>query len=121
MINNDPKFEVYEIPNSESISKVESKIQTRLDSISRIIINKERYQKKDSDYIDFPFIKPVNYLLERLVLLGIFWAEVTHTNNYFYTDSKCVGCDICEKVCLSQKIKLKNKKPVWQKNVKCYA
>ncbi|MCG2821841.1 MAG: EFR1 family ferrodoxin, partial [Candidatus Atribacteria bacterium] len=26
MINNDPKFEVYEIPTSESISKVESKI-----------------------------------------------------------------------------------------------
>ncbi|MCG2762750.1 MAG: EFR1 family ferrodoxin [Candidatus Atribacteria bacterium] len=122
MINNDPKFEVYEIPTSESISKVESKIQTRLDSISRIIINKEKYQEKDSDYIDFPFIKPVNYLLERLVLLGMFWADVTHTgiNNYFYADSKCIGCGICEKVCLSQKIKMINKKPVWQKNVKCY-
>jgi len=120
MINNDPKFEVYEIPTGESISKVESKIQTRLDSISRIIINKEKYQEKDSDYIDFPFIKPVNYLLERLVLLGMFWADVTHTNNYFYADSKCTGCGTCEKVCLSQKIKMINKKPVWQKNVKCY-
>ena len=120
MINNDPKFKVYEIPTSENISKVESKIQTRLDSISKIIINKERYQEKDSDYIDFPFIKPVNYLLERLVLLGMFWADVSHTNNYFYADSKCTGCGICEKVCLSQKIKMINEKPVWQKNVKCY-
>jgi len=120
MINNDPKFKVYEIPISENISKVESKIQTRLDSISKIIINKERYKEKDSDYIDFPFIKPVNYLLERLVLLGMFWADVSHTNNYFYADSKCTGCGICEKVCLSQKIKMINKKPVWQKNVKCY-
>ncbi len=120
MINNDPKFEVYKIPTGESISQVESKIQTRLDSISRIIINKEKYQEKDSDYIDFPFIKPVNYLLERVVLLGMFWAEVTHTNNYFYADSKCVGCGICEKVCLSQKIKMINKKPIWQEKVKCY-
>lgn len=120
MISNDPKFEVYEIPTSESISKVESKIQTRLDSISRIIINKEKYQEKDSDYIDFPFIKPVNYLLERIVLLAMFWADVSRTNNYFYTDSKCAGCGTCEKVCLSQKIKIINKKPVWQKNVKCY-
>jgi len=120
MINNDPKFKVYEIPTSENISKVESKIQTRLDSISKIIINKERCKEKDSDYIDFPFIKPVNYLLERLVLLGMFWADVSHTNNYFYADSKCTGCGICEKVCLSQKIKMINKKPVWQKNVKCY-
>jgi len=120
MINNDPKFEIYEIPTSENISQVELKIQTRLDSISRIITNKEKYQEKDSDYIDFPFIKPVNYLLERIVLLGMFWAEVTHTNNYFYKDSKCTGCGICEKVCLSQKIKMINKRPVWQKNVKCY-
>ena len=76
MISNDPKFEVYEIPTAESISKVESKIQTRLDSISRIIINKKKYQEKDSDYIDFRFIKPANYLLERLVLCGMFWADV---------------------------------------------
>jgi len=76
IISNDPKFEDYEIPTAESISRVESKIQTRLDSISRIIINKEKYQEKDSDYIDFPFIKTVNYLLERLVLLGMFWADV---------------------------------------------
>ena len=120
MISNDPKFEDYEIPTGESISKVELKIKTRLDVISRIIINKEKYQEKDSDYIDFPFIKPVNYLLERLVLLGIFWADVTPTNNYFYADSKCTGCNTCEKVCLSQKIKIINKKPVWQKKVKCY-
>ncbi|GAH26880.1 unnamed protein product [marine sediment metagenome] len=50
----------------------------------------------------------------------MFWADVSHTNNYFYADSKCTGCGICEKVCLSQKIKMINKKPVWQKNVKCY-
>ncbi|MCJ7647090.1 MAG: hypothetical protein MUP85_00610 [Candidatus Lokiarchaeota archaeon] len=77
IISNDPKFEDYEIPTGESILKAELKIQTRLDSISRIIINKEKYQEKDSDYIDFPFSKPINYLLERLVLLGMFWADVT--------------------------------------------
>jgi len=38
----------------------------------------------------------------------------------FYSDSKCVGCGTCEKVCLSGKIKLINKKPVWQEDVKCF-
>jgi len=34
----------------------------------------------------------------------------------FYSNSKCSGCGICEKVCLSNKIKLINKRPEWQKN-----
>ena len=40
--------------------------------------------------------------------------------NYFCSDSKCKGCGTCEKVCLSGKIKMSDKKPVWQKNVFCY-
>jgi len=40
--------------------------------------------------------------------------------NYFYADSKCTGCGICEKVCPSQKIRMDNHKPVWQRNINCY-
>lgn len=40
--------------------------------------------------------------------------------NYFYADSRCIGCGICEKVCLSKKIKMNDKKPIWQKKVLCY-
>jgi ferredoxin len=38
----------------------------------------------------------------------------------FYADSKCTGCETCEKVCLSGKIKTVDAKPVWQKDVKCF-
>lgn len=120
MLNNDPKLNHYEDPTSESIAKVELKIQTQLDSISKIILNKEKYQEKDSDGVTFPFSKPVNYLLERLVLFATSMVELTNVNNYFYSDSKCTGCGTCEKVCLSKKIKLNNKKPVWQKTVQCF-
>ena len=30
-----------------------------------------------------------NYFLELLVILGIYWADVTQINNYFFTDFKC--------------------------------
>jgi len=40
--------------------------------------------------------------------------------NYFYSDSKCTGCGICEKVCPSQKITMEGNKPLWQRNVDCY-
>jgi formate hydrogenlyase subunit 6/NADH:ubiquinone oxidoreductase subunit I len=38
----------------------------------------------------------------------------------FCADSKCSGCGICEKICLSGKIKMVDEKPVWQKNVNCF-
>ena len=40
--------------------------------------------------------------------------------NYFYSDSKCTGCGICEKVCPFQKITMEDNKPLWQHNVDCY-
>lgn len=119
MLNNDPKLDAYENPTSESISEVESKIQTRLDSISKIIINKEKYHE-DSGGVTFSFSKPVNYLLERLVLFATSMLEFMNINSYFYADSKCISCGTCEKVCLSRKIKIINGKPVWQKKIKCY-
>jgi ferredoxin len=39
----------------------------------------------------------------------------------FRIDSNCNGCGICDIVCLSRKIKMKGKKPIWQEKVKCYA
>lgn len=40
--------------------------------------------------------------------------------NYFFHDDKCNGCGLCEKVCLSGKIKVIDGKPVWQKKILCY-
>jgi ferredoxin len=57
-----------------------------------------------------------NYLLEKLVLWGMTTAEYIGGVNYFYTDTKCNGCGICERVCLSKKIKMTDNKPIWQKN-----
>lgn len=118
--NNDPKLESFEIPTKEEIARIESEIQNRLKTIKKIITNKEGYREKDTDYVDFPFIKPINLLLERLVLLGVRYAEYDGLKDYFYSDSKCTGCGICQKVCPSGKIKMVEDKPLWQKNIKCY-
>jgi ferredoxin len=120
LLNNDPKLIEYEDPTEEDISKMEKTIQNRVDQISEIVTNKKNHHDEDTNYADFPFSKPVNYLLERLVLFGMFYTSISKINNYFYTDSKCTGCGICQKVCLSEKVKLVDKKPVWQNDVHCY-
>ncbi len=120
MLNNNPKLKDYEDPKPDDILKVKSKVENKVKFIAEKVIKKENYKENDTDGIGFSFSKSINILLERLILFATFIVEYTNINNYFYVDSKCVGCGICEKVCSSQKIKIVDKKPIWQKQIKCY-
>ena len=114
MPSNDPKFE-YKVPTKKEIIQLESVVHNRLDFIQEIIINKEINQEKDTN-----ITVPVSSLLVKLVPIIRPFLEFIGIKTHYYADSKCTGCGICEKVCLSKKIKLINKKPVWQNNVKCF-
>jgi formate hydrogenlyase subunit 6/NADH:ubiquinone oxidoreductase subunit I/flavodoxin len=114
MANNDPKSD-YKVPTKKEIKKFEYVVNTRLSIIQKIIINKEKSHEKDTD-ITFP----VSPLVVKLVPIFRPFLEFTRLKSRYYADSKCTGCGTCEKVCLSKKIKMINKKPVWQKNVQCF-
>jgi len=121
MYLNDPRDIDYKAPTEAEITGLETVFMERLKSIQRIIVNKKASREKDSDYITgLPYNRLYNYILEKLILLGPLFYELLGGVNYYYSDSKCSGCGICEKVCLSQKIKMTDKKPVWQKDVICY-
>jgi len=114
MASNDPKFEGWHPPTKEEIAEFESEIQDRLNSFQKNIINKVKYRENDTR-ITFP----VNLVFEQLGSLIIEVSSDPGKN--FYADAKCSGCGICETVCLSQKIKMIDKKPMWQKKVKCFS
>jgi ferredoxin len=38
----------------------------------------------------------------------------------YFVDDTCIGCGACERVCLSNKIKLVDGKPVWNKEIRCF-
>jgi len=121
MYSNDVEDKHYKNPTEADILKLEAVVQERLNLIQDIIVNKKISRGKDSDYlIALPYNRPVNYLLEKLVHLAMTFSEYTGGVDYFCSDSQCTGCGICEKVCLSQKIKMIDEKPVWQKKVICY-
>lgn len=121
IFTNDPKLKVYEVPTTEKIKEIEVKIQNKLNYIQKIIQNKEISKEKDLEGITFPYNRFINFILEQIILLMMkYLVEFTGLNGYFYTDQKCIGCGTCEKVCLSKKIKMINKKPVWQNDVKCH-
>jgi ferredoxin len=112
MASNDPKFEGWNKATDEEIADLEAEVQNNLDYIQKIIINKEKSREKDTSFkVSMPvfsILSPILPLLNKMY------------NVDFYSDSKCVGCATCEKVCLSGKIKVINKKPVWQEDVQCF-
>lgn len=121
MCNNESRHKGYKVPSESDILSLEKVVKEKLDSIQNIISNKINCRKIDSnDSYGFPYHPILNYLLEKLVLLAMTVAEYIGGVNYFYIDARCNGCGICEKVCLSQKIKITDNKPIWQKNVLCY-
>jgi ferredoxin len=122
MATNDPKLREYEIPSRESFIQMESVVQKRLDAIQAVILNKLSCSQEDMplDTLRDHFSPVMAWILEKLILFGVWYAGVSGVNDYFYADAKCNGCRRCEKVCLSGKIAIIDGRPVWQDNVKCH-
>jgi ferredoxin len=122
MFNNDPKLlnkdnKIYEfhIPTKEELILKESEISKKLDFIQQKINKKENCHEKDNEY-HFKY----NFILERIVLFAIKLMESKSIKNYFFADLKCKSCGLCEKVCLSNRIKMVDKKPHWDDKILCH-
>lgn len=113
MASNDPKFKDWHQATEDEIEFFESEIQARLNLFKKIIMDKVTFKEKDTHVI-----YPVNFVLEHLG--GLFAEMAKYSKEELYADANCSGCGICETVCLSQKIKMVNNKPIWLKNVKCF-
>ncbi len=94
----------------EKVMELESVVQNKLDFISKIIRNKEKYPPKNVANL-------LSIFLERLI--SSLSKDIKAKLN-FYTDTTCTGCGICVQVCPSRKIKMAGGKPVWQEELKCY-
>jgi ferredoxin len=59
-------------------------------------------------------------VLDRLIVAGLGLSEHIGGVQYFYHDRNCNGCGICERVCLSGKIRLADGTPRWDRGTLCY-
>jgi ferredoxin len=109
-----PGVPKWPIPD-EMIQELESDVQYRLDSIQKTIVNREKNPQDDSP-------RALSLAAKRSLSMLMASTEKNQegTEIGYYCDSACTGCGICEKVCLSKKVKMVNGKPVWQKDVNCY-
>ncbi len=121
VFNNDPKLKCnngkhgFRILSKEELAGKEKEIRAKLDKLKDIIINKKASHNKDTEYT-----YKYGFILEQIILLAIKSQGSKSIKNYFYTDSKCIGCGLCEKVCLSKKIVITEGRPYWQEDTLCH-
>lgn len=110
MASNDPKFK-YKVPTQEEINTLEISVHKELDAFANILLQNQNSRLADTNYLTK---LPFQGLLTVLTKLS------ERSKDKLYADNKCNGCGICERVCLSKKIKMINNKPNWNDKIKCF-
>ncbi|MEN6518745.1 MAG: EFR1 family ferrodoxin [Methanospirillum sp.] len=106
MAGNDPKFRDRRPPAQDELTRLEPELGARLDAIREIVVGRQKSRGPDTD-------APVPVaLLERLVLLGMAFAESDGAGDYYFANDRCTGCGTCERVCLSGNVRMAGKRPV---------
>ncbi|MBN1649157.1 MAG: EFR1 family ferrodoxin [Spirochaetales bacterium] len=105
--------------NLKRLSDLEKIMGQKLDTFCKAINDNTDYDVPDTD-ADYNLPQWV-----KLFFLSKTFNYESHRYMYqnqikFYSDAKCTGCGICEKVCLSSRIKLKDKKPHWSDDPRCF-
>lgn len=111
----------YVVPSKSDILRIETAVLQKIDLISDFVKTQSPFHEKDENTLVKSSSNPIaGFLIEKSVVFLMGFSELIGGVNYFYHDNKCDGCGVCEKVCLSKKIKIVEKEPVWQKNILCY-
>jgi ferredoxin len=98
-------------PRQERVAELESKMQVALDTIQRVLENKEVVRGKDRG------LSP-----KKAIAALMSGGEKTKRKKVvpYYADSQCTGCGTCARVCTSGKIEMVDERPVWQPDAGCY-
>lgn len=119
MATSDPKLDYFTVPTKEELDALEKNALQKINDIHKIILSRSDYPGDDNSGVTFTGNRILNNILEWLVPFATHFIS-PKIKKYFYADSKCTGCGICEKVCLSGKVKMISGRPVWQRDIKCY-
>lgn len=106
---------IFEVDNKDEIDKKEADMLNELGSIENIINNRGKYRKPDPKKIGVY----IYYILRPIAIFIFNKTRYFNLENRFYADMNCTGCGTCRKVCLSDKVELREGRPVWNKNIKC--
>jgi len=105
----------------ERVFRLESEMLARLDAIQTVVLNGETSREDDRRAAPPPpFLVPFLPLLDAISPYLVRLGKRVESSFDFYSDQNCTGCGICERVCLAEKVRMVDSRPVWQEAVKCH-
>lgn len=106
----------------ERIDRLESVMQGDLDLFSGFVAAGKDFAEPDRDatYVLPQWVKAFSSLVPKSLNYG------SHDYMYqrlvcFFSDAKCNGCGVCERVCLNRRVEMVDNRPAWRGDVRCYA
>lgn len=119
--NSDSRHGPYKTPTETCIRALERTALEVLDRAAEVI-----RERRSSGIPAFEVTTPTHpdprkaRIRDRIVVAGLEFSEHIGGVNYFYSDDMCNGCGICERVCLSGKIRMAGERPRWDRGTLCY-
>ena len=105
---------MFRMPSPDEISRMESQMLSKLESVRREISAKNKIIPKDN----FSVFLLANTLFPLLTFLN-HKTKYSHLDTSLYSNSECDGCKVCEEVCLGDRIRVKSGLPEWDKEKPC--
>ncbi|MBN2239668.1 MAG: EFR1 family ferrodoxin [Dehalococcoidales bacterium] len=105
---------MFKTPLPDEVKEADRNMEADLDAIAGTIQKRETYRPKDS-----PLWYPISRLIFPLFTRYFRKTRLPDMGRSFFSDENCTGCGTCEKVCLTDRIKMVNGRPQWLDNVKC--
>jgi len=95
--------------SKDKLIVLEEKVQENLKLIADYVTKRDKIYSKGS-------VSFLSYILEPIM------TKLTQKSSEipFYADMSCTKCGICEKVCMSGKVKTVDENVKWDKSVQCY-
>ncbi len=105
---------IYEVYTQAEIERVEAAMLEGLDFVVQTITELGAHRPKDPAWAF-----PLSHGVLPLVSTWYHSVQLPKLARSFYTEDRCTGCGVCQEVCLSDKIRLEDGRPVWDETVQC--
>ncbi|MBN1438231.1 MAG: EFR1 family ferrodoxin [Anaerolineales bacterium] len=105
---------LFALPSKEAAAEMERKLKQKLDEIMDAAVQRKIRRVKDD-----PLVFLLGHVLYPPITEFFFRVRFPEMVRSFYADSHCNGCGLCEKVCPSDRIRMRNGKPEWMESVDC--
>lgn len=97
---------MFNSPTQEKIEEIFNKADVEIQKVANLVLENKSFSTPRNSLQDKFMSGPVNMLFYPMFVKA----------KAFYADNKCTNCGKCVKVCPLNNIKIKNNKPVWNKN-----